>query len=292
MFTVPAATPLNTLHDKILGPLMGWSRNRHGYVFQDPRDGAVLGPKKNSADFADMKHANLKFNTYMDDQDIPLALLLHAVGDYCWYVYDVGDHWEHGMKVVQVLHEGDAGYGQIALLGGKGGCPGEDSVGLTGKGCEAYKNFLQTYKTQPHLCKRAVEAASGAANYLDKPFGYDPMVFHLAYHQRELAARLAGNTAALLAIEDAPVVDHTQVTHPHCWHCSEKLLPDMKFGTCSKCNAATYCCRGCQVTDWKSHKDACKALCDAAAAASAQNAAADVVDRVAQDLAAVEVADT
>ena len=258
MFTVPAATPLSALHDQILGPVMGWSRKRHGYVFQDPRDGAVLGSKKNSAKYADMKHANLKFNTYMDDKDVPLALLLHTVGNYCWYVYDVGDHWEHGLNVVQVLHEGDAGHGEIALLGGRGACPGEDSVGLDSKGCEGYKNFLQTYKVQPQLCKRTLKAIAGAANYQDKPFEYDPLVFHVSHHQRELAARLSGSTTAVLAIEVAPNVqhvDHTLVTYPHCWHCEDKTAVLMK---CGKCNTATYCCRGCQVADWKGHKDTCK----------------------------------
>ncbi len=42
---VPASTSLAVLHDQILGPVMGWSRGYHGYVFEDPRDGAVFGPK-------------------------------------------------------------------------------------------------------------------------------------------------------------------------------------------------------------------------------------------------------
>jgi hypothetical protein len=272
---VPASTPLAVLHEQVLGPIMGWSWCRHGYVFQDPRDGAVLGPKS-AVEFADMKHANLKFNAYMDDTDVPLAAVLNQVGDYCWYVYDIADHWEHGLKVVEVLHEGDDGYGEIKLLHGRGACPAEDSVGLEGKGCEPYAKFLATYKTQPQLCKKALKAAAAAANYASRPFEYDPLIFHIDYQRSQLEAHLAGHAHLLLqpiqALKDVvPVVSENSIqgAHPHCWHCGDTEKALMR---CGKCNTASYCCRGCQVTNWKAHKDACKNLCDAAAASAVANA--------------------
>ena len=52
---LPASTPLNIFHDQIIVPVMGWCRGYHGYVFEDPTDGAVLGPKKHSG-YIDMMH--------------------------------------------------------------------------------------------------------------------------------------------------------------------------------------------------------------------------------------------
>ncbi len=242
---------------------MGWSKRRHGYVFQDPRDGAVIGPKK--SDFADMRHANLKFNAFMDDKKLLVASLLQKEGDFCWWVYDVGDHWEHGLKVVQVLTEGDEEYDQIRLLYGRGACPGEESVGLEGKGCEAYASFLQTYKRQPQLCKRALKAIAGAANHVNRPVEYDPLIFHVEQHRAEFAATLAdqGNitTQPLLALQDLHIANNTpkeaKKVVSGCWHCGNTESALMK---CGKCNTAAYCCRGCQVSNWKTHKEECSAL--------------------------------
>src|SRR5690349_12972627 len=58
LIQVPASTSLAVLHDQILGPAMGWSRGYHGYVFLDPRDGTIMGPKKNDG-YLDMMHVNI-----------------------------------------------------------------------------------------------------------------------------------------------------------------------------------------------------------------------------------------
>lgn len=243
---------------------MGWSKRRHGYVFQDPRDGAVIGPKK--SEFADMRHANLKFNAFMDDKKLLVASLLQKEGDFCWWVYDVGDHWEHGLKVVQVLTEGEEEFDEMRVFYGRGACPGEESVGLEGKGCEAYATFLHTYKRQPQLCKRALKAIAGAANHVNRPFEYDPLIFQLEYHRAELAAALAdqGNNSAqpLLALQDLRISNNTILKEGKkvvsgCWHCGNTESALMK---CGKCNTAAYCCRGCQVSNWKTHKEECSAL--------------------------------
>ena len=42
-FRVPASIDLSKLHDQVIVPVMGWSRCKKGYVFEDPRDGTVLG---------------------------------------------------------------------------------------------------------------------------------------------------------------------------------------------------------------------------------------------------------
>ena len=77
----------------MLVPSIGWTSNCHGYVFEDPNDGAVLGPK-NSSDCLDME---LVFDLYfdiMDDTKIEVGSILRAVGDECFYTYDILNQWK------------------------------------------------------------------------------------------------------------------------------------------------------------------------------------------------------
>ena len=40
---VPASISLGKFHDQVLTPVLGWARCYHGYVFEDPKDGAAFG---------------------------------------------------------------------------------------------------------------------------------------------------------------------------------------------------------------------------------------------------------
>lgn len=253
--TVPAGTALPVLNDQILGPVMGWARGYHGYVFQDPRDGAVLGPKKYSG-YIDMMHANLMFNAYMDDRKMPLASILQKVGDRCWYTYDLGDHWEHVLEVVGVIKEDEEGYGEVRLLDGFGACPPEDSNGLEGKGCASYAAFLKKYKAKPAACKKAIAEASASVNYKVTPLRFDPLTFHIEYHRMMLAALMEGPKVTLRNQLEAGLGQFRE-KDTKCWKCEDRLKPLSK---CAKCGVATYCSRECQVGDWKTHKAECKQL--------------------------------
>lgn len=133
---VPAAIDLAKFHDQVLVPVIGWCRGYHAYVFRDPKDGAILGPKK-YAGHIDMMHAPMKYYYVMDDRDTPLGALLSKIGDFIFYTYDIGDNWELRIELVGVVVDDPmvhpASY-DIALLGGAGACPPEDSIGLDGKG--------------------------------------------------------------------------------------------------------------------------------------------------------------
>lgn len=77
-FKVPASTPLHVLHDQIIGPIMGWCRGYHGYVFKDPTDGAAIGPHKNGG----LRHIVLFYNsssTAMLLTDIYVYTFLHLL---------------------------------------------------------------------------------------------------------------------------------------------------------------------------------------------------------------------
>jgi hypothetical protein len=68
---------LRTLHDRVIGPAMGWTRNYHGYIFTDVNDGAVFGPENSTA--IDMMHMDLYVSTLPDTQTT-LAQMVQAPG--------------------------------------------------------------------------------------------------------------------------------------------------------------------------------------------------------------------
>ncbi len=39
------------MNGQVLGPVMGWCRGYHGYVFEDTKDGTALGPKDYSGEW-------------------------------------------------------------------------------------------------------------------------------------------------------------------------------------------------------------------------------------------------
>ena len=51
-----------------------------------------------------MMHAKSSYLYVADDRKVPLAALLRAVGDHCYYTYDLGDKFEHIIQVRQDAH--------------------------------------------------------------------------------------------------------------------------------------------------------------------------------------------
>lgn len=94
-FKVSGNITLAAFHDKVVGPVMGWTRNYHGYYFTDRKDGALIGeqllpfyrhrltknvsgPVRSGA--VDMVHLPLHGYAVMDDTKIKLADTLQAPG--------------------------------------------------------------------------------------------------------------------------------------------------------------------------------------------------------------------
>lgn len=117
---MPAGVSLAVLSDQILQPAIGWARNYHGYAYEDPVDGAVLGPKEHR--FIDMMHVDSYWHGMMDDRNVPLALLLRQVGDWCKYTYDLGDQFEFRIEVLEVIPPEDERHGKVSLVDGFGAC--------------------------------------------------------------------------------------------------------------------------------------------------------------------------
>jgi Plasmid pRiA4b ORF-3-like protein/MYND finger len=256
---VPAGIDLAKLHDQVLVPIMGWCRGYHGYVFQDPKDGAVLGPKKYNG-YIDMMHAPMKFHYIMEDQRYPLAGLVQNVGDFIRYTYDLGDNWEHKIEVLDVVEihspKDDKATTAVHLLDGAGACPPEDGNGLDGL---RYSEFLQEYKANPNSSKmkktiRSVE--SSAVNYSKpwtgcEPIKFRPPDFDIQHHRLFLDLMIAGPTVQKTGKLGEEGYKHSIKA---CTGCGNRIKALLK---CSKCGTL-YCSRECQITDWKNHKKKCK----------------------------------
>ena len=59
---------------------------------------------------------------------VTLGQLVHKVGDTMGWLYDIGDRWQHTIKVVEVIGEEES-TGKVACLDGAMQCPPEDSNG-------------------------------------------------------------------------------------------------------------------------------------------------------------------
>ena len=254
-FKVPASTPLFVLHDQIICPIMGWSRAYHSYAFEDPRDGAAIGPSKYSGGI-DSMHVDMMYSYLMDDRDVPLAALLREKDEWCFYVYDLGDGWEHRLLVEDVLPKSRC---TPELLEGGGACPPEDSNGLEGKGNRSYAEFLAQYRRHPASCRAAIrEMEKGAVNYsepwIGPPRRFEPLTFDLQWHRDLLNAMLAGPTVQKPKMRSG---FEFKESNNACAVCGQRLVT---LKTCARCEAVFYCSKACQKQDYKQHKKLCKAL--------------------------------
>ena len=93
------STPLDTLHEKIIGPAMGWVRHHHSYVYIVPTNGACFGPRDD--DLPEHNIFTLDASQYM------LCHLLREHGQQLIYNHDRHGHeWHHLIEVEHILDDG------------------------------------------------------------------------------------------------------------------------------------------------------------------------------------------
>ena len=256
---VPSGISLSVFHDQVICPVMGWARGYHGYAFEDPRDGTIIGPSNRSA-YIDTMHVPMIYKKVMDDKGCPLAALLSKKGDIAYYNYDLGDNWMHRLVLEDIIAEEDS----VTLMAGKGACPPEDSNGLDSKGYSAYADFLKAYKRNPkkQKMKEAVKEASRSINYSKPwaggpPIPFKPLEFNIEYHRMLLSLMIAGPALKTQRGNFAmmPGKDKWKESMKGCDNCGNRLKPLSK---CTGCRKVSYCSRECQVQAWKGHKSECK----------------------------------
>lgn len=201
-FRCAANIPLLVFQDKILSPIMGWSRNYHGFLFRDPRDFSQFGPGP-SCSFIDLMHMPLMGHAAIDAAAVQVGQLLRQPGDTLGYEYDLGDRWRHWIKVIEVTDRP----GKCAVLDGAMRCPPEDSNGTVDHaGNDGYQGLLDLLERNPRQAEKNLRQASKAQNCKGI---FDPFEFDVRRAQRVLEEALA---SPISAMNGSKVVEHS--LHP------------------------------------------------------------------------------
>ncbi|TCD59794.1 hypothetical protein EIP91_011425 [Steccherinum ochraceum] len=185
-FRVSAGIKLNVFQDKIIAPIMGWTRNLHCYHITDCRDGSMFGPESSSA--VDETYRDTMGYDWLPDHKYQLAHIFDKEGDSISYTYDFGDKWFHRVTVEKILplEESD---GHVEVLEGRGMCPGENM-----QGCFAYREFLKNYDQAGLVervpLKRQILACPNYTSLRKPPSLFDPDSFDMAFTKQNLTDAL------------------------------------------------------------------------------------------------------
>jgi len=281
-FKVSGGTNLLSFADKILGPIVGWTRNYHSYVFVDLSDGAVFGPKQSRS--IDIMHLDTRGWLYLNVEKYLICDVLQTVGAEMGYLYDLGDGWSHTIVLEEIL-DADKSNGKVQVLEGARACPPEDSNGFEGMGNWAYRKALKKNTIN-------YNEASSALNY--RPKRFHPETFSVQQCQERVNTELRSTTSTLSGAKlfnfpltpagitafdssrtknpktEAHVKQHqgdsssylsetvrTSRDHAQLALCHKCGSPH-NLKVCSACRGIRYCSRECQVSDWAAHKPLCK----------------------------------
>ena len=294
---VSAHLKLDVLHDKILIPFMGWTRNYHTYYFSSK--GKKWLCQNTSA--PDLMHSGFTSSpeSISDPQDATLGDLLKKVGDKVLYTYDLGDRWYHRIELEEVISAKKSD-GKCIVLDGKMRCADED-----GEGCTTYQenvlNLVLKMKNDPHDNATARQLANNCFdrhNALNVRGRFDPNEFSVRQAQEAVDKALQSRASAMTGtkqftsslfmfgfgsfcptragqrvlktqVEDDRGGDGFYLTMSE----TINLKPDDKdhmacpcgnplnLQVCSGCLVVHYCSVDCQRKDWKrqgGHKKMCK----------------------------------
>ncbi|KAJ8085003.1 hypothetical protein PM082_003780 [Marasmius tenuissimus] len=190
-FRVSAGTKLSVLQDKIMSPILGWTRNLHAYVFTDFRDGALYGPE--GATSVDMTHNAQVGWKWLPDHEFMLAHLFDAEGDRFGYMYDLGDRWFHEILVETIL-PADKSDGRVEIIAGNGACPGENMNGPWSY-CKLLNEYVGGTPTAQRDIKRKILENPNYDAFGKPPALFDPFRFDLAWAKDNLSAALASSNS-------------------------------------------------------------------------------------------------
>ena len=289
---VSGSTNLGVFQDKILSPVMGWTRNYHGFFFTDYRDGTLWSPIGKS-DAIDMMHVHLHVIDALDPFETELRHIL-AAGGQLGYTYDLGDQFQHLITCKKVLSAAES-TGRCTVLAGAMRCPDEDGHGNS---CyqEEVLDLLDDDETPNAALSAACQKRSRSMNCTNGRF--DPFDFSVDACQAALNAALGSKASAQagskkflhvfdpaaaaashfnqveLGQKPAPAVEGMEGLVE-----SVNVRPDLRaerlcaacgsphnLAACAKCRSTFYCSKSCQRADWDSHKRACKAQAEDRAA--------------------------
>ncbi|KAA8491134.1 hypothetical protein FVE85_4551 [Porphyridium purpureum] len=152
---VSGNTTLSALQDKILCPVLGWTRNLHGYVFVSQQDGAVYGPK--NAAYDDLMFMDQYGWESIDDSKVRLYDVLCAEKHVLHYVHDLEEGWWHRIMVQQIRAPSES-TGDVVVVEGANACPPEEGRGMAHVNARGSVGFASALNTGALDCLAAGEA--------------------------------------------------------------------------------------------------------------------------------------
>ena len=291
LVTCHADTNLDSFHDQIMAPAMGWRRHYHGYKFIIPTSGVVLGPQ--NSDAIDMMHSN---GYTFDSENYDLRHVLRTPKTRVHYIYDLGDAWRHDVTLIGRVDRGttigldyfdqykfvqDALRGNDRqewslevnmnkLIAGAINCPPEDSNGCDGMG--NYGNILKRgHNYQPN--EFGVNwTEHGIFNAFDFDLDDHQERFDEATSQRknpsdgcmQYMTTFGDNSPADIRRMGGKHRKHSgngaqsevlgkKHTSKKCANClkQQHSNADLKLFSCSRCKTVRYCGKQCQREHWK-----------------------------------------
>mmetsp|Transcript_15353 Transcript_15353/g.23012 ORF Transcript_15353/g.23012 Transcript_15353/m.23012 type:complete len:458 (-) Transcript_15353:127-1500(-) len=202
---VSSSTNLELLHDKVIAPCFGWTRNYHTYYFRSSNDVYYTQKDTDAADGSTWLSQSLLPQSQdrmagpksgLKPESATVGGLLKDVGDYCFYNYDLGDCWIHRLTVEKVLSEEESD-GKIDIVEGAMRCPPED-----GEGCTTYQeNILDLFielKSDPNNVENARELAEACFKYrgaCNVRGSFRPAEFDILERKLALAAALGSRNS-------------------------------------------------------------------------------------------------
>jgi len=146
---------LFALQDKVLSPVMGWTRNIHAYVFISQQDGAVYGPQ--DASFEDLSRMDSFGWESIDDTRVRLCDVLAAPHQAMHYVYDLEEGWWHRITVQEIRAPSES-TGEVVVLEGAMACPPEEALGIGLVGAKGSLGFATALASGAIDCVEAGQA--------------------------------------------------------------------------------------------------------------------------------------
>ena len=190
------------------------------------------------------KDVGMHYGKLMEDTGYPLAAMLKKEGDTIYYLYDLGDGWQHRIVLEEIVPEEE----DVTLIDGAGGCPPEDSCGLENKGCGGYAELLEMVRRGPNKAevKAALkEVSRTAVNYSrpwtgGPPLPFRPLEYNLDYHRSLLDLMVTGPSVKKTGQFPVEGGECFKESMRECSNCGSRLKT---LSRCLGCKKVWYCSR-------------------------------------------------
>ncbi|TFY78592.1 hypothetical protein EWM64_g5415 [Hericium alpestre] len=297
-FRVSGGLSIAALSDKVITPLMGWTRNYHGHAFTVSQ---ITLQESTSIDVMHSHQFGYAVVPEKSNRGVwTVAHLLQAEGEEMMWRYDFGDIWDHMITLEEIAPASES-TGKVAVLDGAGACPPEDGDG----NLRWFFNILKLESDKPGYRSEVISKINNSMNYKDKPVSadFDPDQFDIVEARQRVHAALASPDSVTTGAKQFMVPLHPSALDKpapgtifapkkgqkleRTWDGGQgdgtvdgpRFLQEMtttkrdkkisgccwscgcphKLSACGRCHKTLYCGKACQKDHWSNgHRQQCK----------------------------------